>query len=312
MDTNSGYRVNDDGSVTRIDSSTNSCQGNNNSGGGSSNNNGCVWWTIVAIIAVLIIVFSNINSSDQTDVSDSVDSVEIDNPIVVEETDAVATVELDDDPPEATYLSVSNDEIYIDADGESTEIEVSTDGEWYIDVDVAGWGHLTKYSNSLTLRIDPNPSSSSRTDYFIIKSGDYTKRINIKQYGNTTPSGDITRVWVDHNVYYNGAKGMKIHASYDVVNMKDKNVYMYTYFYYGDNSTPLKNPYGNHLSMSSSGLAPYESTTFNDTWHFIPYTNLNMQPGYGSIDLSFDVVIKDGNGTQLDRDENNRFTLNEN
>lgn len=107
MGTNSGYRVNDDGSVTRIDSSTNSCQGNNNSGGGSSNNNGCVWWTIVAIIAVLIIVFSNINSSDQTDVSDSVDSVEIDNPIVVEETDAVATVELDDDPPEATYLSVS-------------------------------------------------------------------------------------------------------------------------------------------------------------------------------------------------------------
>lgn len=103
MGTNSGYRVNDDGSVTRIDSSTNSCQGNNNSGGGSSNNNGCVWWTIVAIIAVLIIVFSNINSSDQTDVSDSVDSVEIDNPIVVEETDAVATVELDDDPPEATY-----------------------------------------------------------------------------------------------------------------------------------------------------------------------------------------------------------------
>ena len=64
--------------------------------------------------------------------------------------------------------------------------------------------------------------------------------------------------------------------------------------------------------MSSSGVAPYESTTFNDTWHFIPYTNLNMQPGYGSIDLSFDVVIKDGNGNQLDRDENNRFTLNEN
>lgn len=102
MGTNSGYRVNDDGSVTRIDSSTNSCQGNNNSGGGSSNNNGCVWWTIVAIIAVLIIVFSNINSSDQTDVSDSVDTIEIDNPIVVEETDAVATVELDDNPPEAT------------------------------------------------------------------------------------------------------------------------------------------------------------------------------------------------------------------
>lgn len=306
MSNNSGYRVNEDGSVTKINSG--GFSGGNNGGnnsGGSSDNGGCIWFIIIAVVIGIIVAISNSGSSDSDNYV--VDSAVVEE-VVVEE--AVPAVEVY--TPSTTYLNVSDDDIYIGADGGSQDITVYTDGDWYIDVNVASWGHLYKYSNSVTLRIEPNSSSSSRTDYFVLKSGDYTKRINITQYGNNKPSGSITRVWVDHNVYNNGVKGMKIHASYDVENMKDKYVYMYTYFYYGDNSTPLKNPYGNHLSMNSSGVAPYESTTFNDTWHFIPYTNLNMQPGYGSIDLSFDVVINDGNGNQLDRNENNQFTLSEN
>ena len=309
MAANGGYRVNEDGSVTRIDGGgSNGCGSNkpNNSSGGSSDNSGCIWGVIIAVVIGIIIAMSNSGSSDSS-VSDD-DTVEAVEVVEVEEVPVVEEVYI----PSATYLRVSDDDIYISAAGGSRDITVYTDGDWSVDVNVANWGHLSKYSDSVTLRIDPNSSSSSRTDYFVLKSGDYTKRVNITQYGNNKPSGNITRVWVDHNVYYNGAKGMKIHASYDIENMKDKYVYMYTYFYYGDNSIPLKNPYGNHLSMSSSGVAPYESTTFNDTWHFIPYTNLNMQPGYGSIDLSFDVVIKDGNGNQLDRNDNNQFTLSEN
>lgn len=309
MAANGGYRVNEDGSVTRIDGGGSNNSGNNrpnNNSGGSSDNSGCIWGIIIAVVIGVIVAIANSGSSDSS--NDNHDTEEVVEVVEVEEVPATEEVYT----PSTTYLRVSDDDIYISADGGSRDITVYTDGNWYVDVDVASWGHLSKYSDSVTLRVDPNASSSSRTDYFILKSGDYTKRINITQSGNTAPSGDITRVWVEHNVYYNGAKGMKIHASYDVVNMKDKNVYMYTFFYYGDNSTPLKNPYGNHLSMSSSGVAPYESTTFNDAWHFIPYTNLNMQPGYGSIDLSFDVVIKDGSGNQLDRDENNRFTLSEN
>lgn len=311
MAANGGYKVNEDGSVTRIDGGRSNNNGNNqpgNNSGGSSNNSGCVWFIIIVVIIIIGIIIAAVNSgaSDSSDyASDTVAVEEV--AVAVEEAPAV-----EEYASSTTYLRVSDDNIYIDATGGSRDITVYTDGDWYVDVNTADWGHLSKYSNSITLRIDNNSSSSSRTDYFILKSGDYTKRINITQYGNTNPSGDITRVWVEHNVFYNGAKGMKIHVSYDVVNMKDKYVYLYTYYYYGDNSTPLKNTYGSNLSISSSGVAPYESTTFNDSWHFMPYTNLNMQPGYGSIDLSFDVVIKDGNGNQLDRNENNRFTLTEN
>lgn len=306
MNSNSGYRVNEDGSVTRIGGSGSSNNSSNNSSNGSSGNRGCIWGVIIAIAIIVIVVIAKSNSSGSSEYAYD-DSVAVEE-VLVEEAAVVEEAVV----PSTTYLRVSDDDIYMNAQGGSTEISIYTDGDWYISVNPESWGHISKYSSSLTLRLDKNPSTSTRTDYFEIKSGDYSRRINITQYGNTDPSGSITRVWVEHNVYYNGAKGMKIHASYDVENMKNKYVYMYTYFYYGDNSTPLKNPYGNNLSMSTSGVAPYESTTFNDSWHFIPYTNLNMQPGYGSIDLSFDVSIKDGNGNQLDCDENNRFTLNEN
>ena len=297
--------INEDGSVTRIDGGGSSNSRNNqpsNNSGGSSNNSGCVWFIIIAVIIGIVIVAVNSGSSDSSDHASDTVAVE---EVVVEEAPVVEEVYTSS----TTYLRVSDDDINIDATGGSRDITVYTDGDWYIDVNTEDWGHLTKYADSVTLRIELNSSSSSRSDYFVIKSGDYSKRINIFQAGDNTPSGNITHVWVDHNVYYNGVKGMKIHASYDVANMKDKNVYMYTYFYYEDNSTPLKNPYGNALSMSSYNIASYENTIFNDTWHFIPYTNLNMQPGYGLIDLSFDVAIKDASGNQLDRNENNRFTL---
>lgn len=314
MAANGGYRVNDDGSVTRIDSGGSNNRGNNrpdNNSGGDPDNSGCIWGIIIAVIIGIIIAIANSGSSDSSNGSSDSSNNDYDTVESVEVVDEVPVVK-DEYTPTTTYLRVSDDDIYISADEGSRDITVYTDGNWYVDVDVASWGHLSKYSDYVTLRVDSNSSSSSRTDYFILKSGNHTKRINITQSGNTRPSGNITRVWINHNVYHNGAKGMKIHARYDVVNMKDKYVYMYTFFYYGDNSTPLKNPYGNHLSMSSSNIAPYKSTTFNDTWHFIPYTNMNIQPGYGSIDLSFDVIIKDSSGNQLDSDENNRFTLTEN
>lgn len=194
MATNSGYRVNEDGSVTKINGGG-SNNGNNNSGG-SSGNSGCVWIIIIAIVIGVIIAISNSGSSDVSDYSDTVVAVEeeaVVEEIIVEE---VYT-------PSTTYLSVSDDDIYMSSSGGSTDITISTDGDWEIEVGVASWGHLTKYSNSVTLRLDENNSSSSRTDYFVIKSGDYTKRINITQRGDTTPKADIENIWVDNNVYQN-------------------------------------------------------------------------------------------------------------
>lgn len=83
----------------------------------------------------------------------------------------------------ATYLNVSSDDISYSYSGGSRTITVSTDGEWQISTGTAVWGHTSINGNTITLRVDENTSSSSRTDYFVIKSGSKEKRINISQDG---------------------------------------------------------------------------------------------------------------------------------
>ena len=83
----------------------------------------------------------------------------------------------------ATRLSVSTDNVSFSSSGGSRTITVSTDGEWQISTGTAGWGHTSISGNTITLRVDENTSSSSRTDYFVIKSGSKEKRINISQDG---------------------------------------------------------------------------------------------------------------------------------
>lgn len=304
MSNNSGYRVNEDGSVTKINSggSSGGNSGGNNSGG-SSDNGGCIWFIIIAVVIGIIVAISNSGSSHSDNYV--ADSAVVEEVVAVEEVAAVEEVYT----PSATYLNVSDDDIYMSADGGSTDITVSSDGDWYIDVDAANWGHLTKYSNSITLRVDRNNSTSSRTDYFVIKSGNYTRRINITQRGNTSPAADIERIWMDHGVYQNGVQGMKIHVKFTVDNMNGKTIYAYALFYWGDNTTPLHDQYGNNLSFYGYGTPSYDSARFDDFTIFVPYTGLNMQPGQGSVNLSFDISIRTSSGTELDRDNNTQITF---
>lgn len=304
MATNSEYRVNEDGSVTKINGGSNKI-GNNRKPSGSSNNNGCIWGIIIVIIiGVLIAIFTS-NTSNSSNTNDDVDST-------AEVMDTVAEEEPEDEDvytPSTTYLNVSDDDIYMSADGGSTEISITTDGEWYIDVDVTSWGHLTKSSNSVTLQLDENSSSSSRTDYFVIKSGNYTKRVNITQGGDTSPKANIESIWVDHNVYQNNYKGMKIHVKFTVENMNGNTIYAYAYFYWGNNTTPLHDPNGNNLSFYTYGTPSYDNARFDDFVIFVPYAGLNMQPGQGSVSLSFDISIRTSSGSELDRNDNTQFTL---
>lgn len=83
----------------------------------------------------------------------------------------------------ATHLSASPESVSFSYSGGRRTITVSTDGEWQISTGTAEWGHTSISGNTINLRIEENTSSSSRTDYFVIKSGSKEKRINISQDG---------------------------------------------------------------------------------------------------------------------------------
>lgn len=301
-----GYTINEDGSVTRdrVPNSRNTSNSNNNRSGGNEDNNGCLWGVVIAIIIGIIAVV-NSNRSTSNIVYEVADSTVCDT--VEYYADTAAT----DYSCNNSYLSVSPSSVYFNSNGGSKEIFIETDGDWEISTSTANWGHLSKYSNSVTLTIDENTSSSSRSDYFEITAGSYSKRININQEGNTEPTAEINRIWMEHSIYVNNVKGMKIHVKFDVNNMEGEKVYGYAYFYYGDNETPLHDVYGNNLTFYGYGTSKYERSTFNDFTIFVPYTGLNMQPGTGSVELSFDIAITDAAGNQLARNNNTQITFSQ-
>ncbi len=83
------------------------------------------------------------------------------------------------------YLDISSQEISLPSSGGSKVVTVSSGDNWQIGTNTDSWGHLTRSGSQLTLRVDANNSSSSRSDYFTIKSGTIEKRVNIIQEGKS-------------------------------------------------------------------------------------------------------------------------------
>lgn len=288
----SEYTINADGTITRKGTSSSNSSGYNN--GGSSGGNGWIW--ILVIVGIIVGIILAVNSDDNDDNSYSEPTQR------VYETEVSAS---DETSNSATYLRVSNSDVTFDSEGGSVDIDIYTDGDWHIGTSTASWGHITKYSSSITLRVDSYYGDDDRTDWFTIEAGDYERRIEITQHADTKPSADIGSVWVDHNEYYNGYKGMLIHTYISVENLEGETIYVYAYFYQGDNTTPLHDPYGNNLYFYATGNVSHKSGTFEDLKIFVPYVGLNMGPGSGN--LSFDISVK-CHGEQLDRNNNNQFT----
>lgn len=80
-------------------------------------------------------------------------------------------------------LSVSPDNLSFPSSGGSKSISVTASEEWRIGVTTKSWAHLYKTGDHLTVTIDENTSTSSRTDYFTINVRGQEKRINITQSG---------------------------------------------------------------------------------------------------------------------------------
>lgn len=83
----------------------------------------------------------------------------------------------------SSSFSVSKTNLSFHSRGGSETLTVSGSSNWSVSVNPASWGHLTRSGNTITLRVDANSSSSSRTDYFTLKSGSTNIRVNINQSG---------------------------------------------------------------------------------------------------------------------------------
>ena len=92
------------------------------------------------------------------------------------------------------------------------------------------------------------------------------------------------KIWVEHNVYENGRKGMRIHSHFFVNNAKSLQMSVNYYFYYNDNRV-LRDTNKSYCSVDgqvscSSKLNPgYERTEYSDLSVFMPYDELDLNRG---------------------------------
>ena len=90
-------------------------------------------------------------------------------------------------------------------DGGVETITVTDEWSWDIVTNNTSWNHITKNGNQITVRVDKNTNTSSRSDWFTIKLGDEEKRVNIFQEG-----GPITLSVSSEKLEYRSSGGTQI------------------------------------------------------------------------------------------------------
>lgn len=114
---------------------------------------------------------------------------------------------------------------------------------------------------------------------------DYESRAsNANVLRSFSPSGQIQSIWVEHNQFEDGRKGMRIHARFSIQNSFQVQCLLGVYFYY-TNNWPLKNRdqfYGTNegqVAHHRTFTPAYDDTTYEDFTLFIPYDEFHIDSG---------------------------------
>lgn len=217
-------------------------------------------------------------------------------------------------------LTVSTDSLSFSYAGGSRTISVNSSSSWKIGTKTNDWGHLSTDGNTVTIRVDANTSTNSRTDYFTIKSGNLEKRINISQSGNTQTTSNnatIKSVYVSNDADVDGEKGLSVKVSFDVSGMKGHNGRVSCYFYDSNGNALIDRNNRYHTSGTPSNVSSgedikprYDNSTYTDFEIKIPYSELHLSSTY-SRTLRVDVIVWDyysGSGKEVARKDGTTFT----
>ena len=119
-----------------------------------------------------------------------------------------------------TSLSLSNSSLSFTALGGNKNINITTNSNSYTVELLPSWCTVKKYSDYFVITSNSNPSSSSRSDYFEVKAGDKSVRVNINQAGKVETTTNTTLSVSKDYLYFEsrGGKSESITVSSNVAN----------------------------------------------------------------------------------------------
>ncbi len=162
--------------------------------------------------------------------------------------------------------------------------KVNTDADSYEVTSLSSWFKvIAQGTDSFTISYEGNPKRTVRTDWFKVKAEGMEVKINLTQTAQKI-TGEIDDVTVEHNVFKDGVKGMKILVDFSVRNMKGVDGSCAVYFYYEngnrivDKNQKFKTTDGQ--AATHTAIKPkYDSTVYTDLEIFMPYNELEVGPG---------------------------------
>ena len=116
-------------------------------------------------------------------------------------------------------LSVSSESLSFPSSGGSQTITVNSSSSWRIGTGTYSWVHLATAGNSVTVSLDTNVSTDSRTDYFTVVSGNKSLKINIRQEGKNVGVASSYKMYGTSRSFIDNATAL----TYLTKNLKETN-----------------------------------------------------------------------------------------
>lgn len=117
--------------------------------------------------------------------------------------------------------------------------------------------------------------------------------------GGASPSAKFDSIWIDYDITQGGVKGMRIHTKFTVYDMKNVPSYLAIYFETSDGKRLRDNNKSFYSSTGEVALykelqIDYNPGVYSDLTMFMPYDELDLEPGEYDLRMDVDLIYKAG------------------
>ncbi len=115
------------------------------------------------------------------------------------------------------------------------------------------------------------------------------------------PKATFDKIWVDYDITEDNQKGMRIHLKFSAYGMKNMDAYVAVYFEYNDevggyvkDKNQKFNSTAGDAALYKSIKPAYDPAEYADLQLFMPYAELDLEPGEYDITMDIKVIYKEG------------------
>jgi hypothetical protein len=122
-------------------------------------------------------------------------------------------------------------------------------------------------------------------------------------YNNTVadPRATFEKIWVDYDITEAGDRGMRIHVNFTTYDMKDMDAYVAIYFEYNNELGGILKDKNQKFNSTAGDVAVYKSikpqydpAVYSDLQVFMPYSELDLDPGNYELTMDVKLIYKAG------------------